>query len=632
LRIRTVSLPAWLTVALMVLAGLILHATSLTAPFFADDYLFLDQVRLQSLPDAMGSADPLGNFFRPVSRQLHFWVFSRLGNESPLTFHLVNLALFSLAVALLFFIVRRLAGSLAAATAAGILALSYAADIPIRWASGSQDLWALATALAALLLYLHGRGWWAGLCLLLALLSKETVVFTPLIAVLLGRSGFGSWRVALRQSLPLWIAGAIWLALWFVTMATRAPATETLNANPLGILAAASQLLRVLLGLEWRTAEFGRQLMVLPPLLALLPVVLAVFLIRVSSQGEKPALLPALAGWSLLAALPIAVVAATWSAYYYLFALAGLAALVGWAVHRQPRWVAAVVLVIAGWSAQAARQVDEFASGPGYWTAQSHVNLRYYERATTQVATYLGDLKRQQPRVPATSTFFFSNIPGFIAWQSGDGPLVRWAYRDTSLRSYYLADITAEKARRGPRYFFMGHRDRLVEWQETRDELMAVATGMTLAGREEQAREVLDLILDEAPRDTLVHYRLAWLEWAAGDSTRAAERLDGLGLYGLDPAAHYALALFHHADGGDDAGTGVFEALAARALAPESAEVWGLWARYQWQADRVVPAVRSIEHYLELGGDASDPEIQEIMAEGEHYRPGSKAIQRGLRE
>jgi hypothetical protein len=395
--------------------------------------------------------------------------------------------------------------------------------------------------------------------------------------------------------------------------------------------------------------------------------VLAVFLIRVSSQGEKPALLPALAGWSLLAALPVAAVAATWSAYYYLFALAGLAALVGWAVHRKPRWIAAVVLVIAGWSAQAARQVDEFASGPGYWTAQSHVNLRYYERATTQVATYLGDLKRQQPRVPATSTFFFSNIPGFIAWQSGDGPLVRWAYRDTSLRSYYLADITAEKARRGPRYFFMGHRDRLVEWQETPGELLAVATGMTLAGREEQAHEVLTLVLDGAPRDTLAHYRLAWLEWAAGDSTRAVERFsrigmrldrgpmpgvrraralwaagereaakfavgDDLGLHVLDASAHFTLALFLHADGGSEAGIGVFEALAARALEPESAEVWGLWARYQWQAGRVIPAVRSVERYLELGGDAGDPEVQEILAEAAHYRPGSEAIQRGLRE
>jgi hypothetical protein len=459
----------------------------------------------------------------------------------------------------------------------------------------------------------------------------------------------------------------LWFGLWLATAATRAAATESLEMNPAGVVAAVSQLLRVLVGLEWRTGEFGRQWVVLPPVLAITPVVIAVLLSRRSSAGDTKGLLPALAGWVLLASLPVAAVASIWSAYYYLFALAGLALVMGWVVQRQPRWVAAVVVVALGWVSHGARQVDEFASGPGYWTAQSHVNFRYHERATSLVASYLDDLTRQQPRVPENSTFFFSNIPGFVAWQAGDGPLVRWAYRDTSLRSYYLASITTERARRGPRFFFLGNQNRLVQWQESPAEFLNVATGMTLAGREEQAREMLELVLDEAPRDTLAHYRLAWLEWSLGDSAGAIERLTGIGMHPsrgptpelvmarehwqagrgeeaktavdaglprhvLDSSLHYTLAYYLHAEGGESAGVGVFEALAARVLDPTSADIWKLWARYQWQAERVVPAVRSVQRYLELGGDAADPEVGEILAEGRHYEPGSEAIQRGLRE
>ena len=42
------------------LGALALHAYSLRAPFFADDYLFLDQVRDRSLPAALTSPDPIG--------------------------------------------------------------------------------------------------------------------------------------------------------------------------------------------------------------------------------------------------------------------------------------------------------------------------------------------------------------------------------------------------------------------------------------------------------------------------------------------------------------------------------------------------------------------------------------------
>lgn len=99
-----------LALALLLTSSVLLHWPTLRAGLFADDFLFLDQVRrTPSLWALLVSPDPLGNFFRPVSRQLYFWCISTIGAESPTTFHAVNLLLFLLIAICLFAIVRRLA-------------------------------------------------------------------------------------------------------------------------------------------------------------------------------------------------------------------------------------------------------------------------------------------------------------------------------------------------------------------------------------------------------------------------------------------------------------------------------------------------------------------------------------------
>ena len=54
--------------ALVLVAGAWLQISALRLPFFADDYLFLDQIRGRSLWAALTSPDPLRNFWRPVGR------------------------------------------------------------------------------------------------------------------------------------------------------------------------------------------------------------------------------------------------------------------------------------------------------------------------------------------------------------------------------------------------------------------------------------------------------------------------------------------------------------------------------------------------------------------------------------
>src|SRR5262245_46066822 len=124
---------AWTLLAL--LAGVVaLRAGDLAAPFFADDYLFLEQVRGRSLIGALFSTDPLGNFMRPVGRQLYFWLVSRAGAESAGLFHAINLALLAALAFLVYRIGRRFAGVGTGVFAASFVGMHYAADVPTLWA------------------------------------------------------------------------------------------------------------------------------------------------------------------------------------------------------------------------------------------------------------------------------------------------------------------------------------------------------------------------------------------------------------------------------------------------------------------------------------------------------------------
>src|SRR6185503_15758159 len=140
---KPIVIPPGAALALILLGATMLHWTALRLPFFADDFLFLQQVRGRSPLNALALPDAIGNFFRPVGRQLYFWILGTLSGESPFAFHLANLVLFLGLIALLFVIVRRMAGTVGAVVASSFVALHYAADVPLRWVSGSQDLLAV---------------------------------------------------------------------------------------------------------------------------------------------------------------------------------------------------------------------------------------------------------------------------------------------------------------------------------------------------------------------------------------------------------------------------------------------------------------------------------------------------------
>lgn len=637
-------------------------------PFFADDYLFLEQVRGRSLLGALTAPDPIANFFRPVGRQLYFWLLAQASGESPRVFHIANLALFLGIVAALFTIVRRVAGPVAGTIAAAFVALHYAADVPLRWVAGSQDLLAVLGALGAIGLHLAGRRMWAAAALLLALLSKETVVLTPLIAAAVARRKGEPWRAALIRAWPLGVAVALWAGAWLVTAPRRSGLGASLGLDLSGPVAVVVHLLHVIAGIEWRGA-FDAVARAVPPLVPAMIVVLALIGTREGTDERREGAAPLVAGgvWALAAIAPLVAVASVWSAYYYLFALCGVALLLGALVAQAPRWAAVAVVVALAAGSQSGRDSLEFASGRGAWTFQSHVNRRYVERATDTITRFLDDMKRARPMVPHRSTIFFANIPGFMGWQSADGPVVRWAYRDTSLRSYYLSDFTLARMRRGPAFFFWGRGDSLIEQSNVSGELRQMALGVLLNSRDDTAREVLEWLGEQEPAARDVSYFRAWVEWTLGDSTTALALLRnaGAGLdrngtddlmsavrllaagdstaaeallnraverHALDARLHGMLAdLALRRDPTNKPAR--LEALAARALVPQDASVWLRWGLIQAFDSRHQQAMRSLERALALPG--LDPvkasQVRDLLARLREMVPGGALVQQELR-
>ncbi len=615
---------------------------ALRLPFFADDFLFLDAVRGRAWLAALLAPDPIGNFHRPVSRQLYFWLVARAGGESPAVFHAVNLGLWLAVLALSYSVARRLAGARAALIAAGLLAMHYAADVPVRWASGSQDLLAVAGALAAIRLHIAGRRALAGAALLLAALSKEVVLLAPVVAVIAEARPGESWSRAARRGWPLGIAVGAWGLLAFVAARARGGPGDALAITPGGALAALAHLAQVSVGLEWRTGGFTRLAGARPPVVPLAIVLAALAWVapaRGASRGGPRAARAIAVGlvWALAGTLPIAPVAAIWSAYYYLFALCGVALALGaWLAPRPPALALAVVAIVASGSARSSA-LDQFAPVRDAWSARSHINRFYIARASSTVQRYLRQLRAARPVVPPRSTLFFAGLAGNVGFQTGDGPVVRWSYRDTSLRSYFATDFDAEKATRGPLFFFEVRDDSLSESEADGDVFYRLASGSLVSDRPASARAALLYQIGKTPEDPLAQYWLAWIDLDGGDRASAIEALrragvtpapgpapelaralaalrarDTVGALGvarlaitahaLDPGAHALLSDLYLVTAPSEA-PALVEAYAARALAPEWPGAWRRWGMVQLQHERYLEAVASFEHYFSISGD-----------------------------
>lgn len=188
--------------ALLFLVAVLVYGNTLSNGFTYDDFIYIRNPSVQA-DSLTGLLEPtkFNNVFRPIT----FATFAldwRLNGPHPFGYHVVNLLLHAAVTILLYLLVRRLLESASyASTVAFVTALLFAVH-PIHTEvvasiTGRSELLAAGFLLLAWLLHLEDRLIPAILCLLLAMMSKESAVVFPALAVV-GDLARGKLKPAVR--------------------------------------------------------------------------------------------------------------------------------------------------------------------------------------------------------------------------------------------------------------------------------------------------------------------------------------------------------------------------------------------------------------------------------------------------
>ena len=442
------------------------YADTLRLPFVGDDYFYLDEIRDASFTSLWTPANLVSGYFRPWSREFHFWALERVFGLEGGLFHVANLALW-LAIATLYFtFVRRLTGARTAAIAtAGVAGLA-AWGVLLVWASGSQDLWMLLFALV----YLHAcashRGTWAAAPLALALLSKESAAVLPFVAlafhVLWERE---SPSTALRRTWPSFLVLAAWALvhpslgghLWQATGTHFNP-----GPHPPLCWADSARLLAIVNLDRPFDPQGGWGLALL--LGGATALILAGFATWGAAAREPGALLGGTARrrdpgrlvffgatWLILGWLPMFMPSLGWHAYYGLLGALGAWLAVAAALASRPRLAVALVGAVA---LLRPAHVRTFMDDWGTEACQ--------RSSAAQVRTLRAELMRLHPSIPRHSRIYLANLPGGIGLITGpgDSPTLRTWYADPTLAAGFFTEYHPRPAGKDGRdYFFAADSD-----------------------------------------------------------------------------------------------------------------------------------------------------------------------------
>jgi hypothetical protein len=196
------------------LVALVLLIPVLGYGYLWDDFLFLAAARSFGLGSLLPHpADPLGAFWRPLSREVYFAFLHGIGPGGPIVGHALNAAILILDIVLFTRLAIRMIGVCGGVVAGTLLASLAPIPFLAGWVSGIQDLMAMLFVLLALLLRAsasHRGAFAASVC---ALLSKEAAaVFLPLIACLPWIQGVAQ-KPSFRDVLLYGGLGLAWAAL-----------------------------------------------------------------------------------------------------------------------------------------------------------------------------------------------------------------------------------------------------------------------------------------------------------------------------------------------------------------------------------------------------------------------------------
>ncbi len=619
-----------LGLACLVLLGLFRYGWAVGISFINDDFLFLERARTATFAENWNADDAIGNVYRPLTRNVYFWLGLRLGGRDPGPYHVVNLVVLAAGLVLMALTARRLLTAAfgldeARASSAGLLAallftLHPAAGTPAAWVCGVQDLLAVDLALAAILAHLAGRRALSVLAFTAALLSKETAAF---LFILLALWDWVVERAPLRRALLRQAPAAAIFAAWLVlnpwlpwnelgrTVHSRVPGEASLlgrfDLETIFVTLRSLALIEPAVAFSWPhdpLATAGQALAVA----ALLAIAFKLLL----GSGVSPARRvqpgkpiepaarrqPGARGvlgfflfailWSLSAILPLVTVISHFAYYAYYPALGlallavGLTIVVGM---RPAGRVPAAALAAAVAAALAAG--DGRVHPAGLWDAH---NIR---RASAHLWNFRADLLKLHPALPESTRAYFWNIPYWIGFQLADGPALRVWYGNPSLSGHFLSTYTPDQQR--PTLFF-GHDDamHLVEIVRGRPDpqlttpppIYAAAhtdLGSTLAGAGETEAAIIEWqkVLEVDP-----------------DFAAAAANL-GMTLSRLGRAAEAAEVLAQ-----------------AVVLEPEAADVRLDLGRAYLELGRYAEALTALEAYLALAPDAPErARIEHVIGE-----------------
>ena len=533
----------WVVLAVLAAWLVLRQAGALRAPFFSDDYIFLDRVQRSTFVSLWSVQKLPFSFYRPWSRELHYWTLLHAFGTSVLPFHLLSFALWLGAMGAYAALVARCAGWATATVAVGGVAALAPWGVLLSWVPGAQDLWMLLCSQLALLAFARRHTGRALVAFAFALLSKETACVVPIVAV-----GW-AWVIdrdpplrAVRRALPFLAVVALWAAV-HPTLAGRFWWHGALSSFPAVHPPAWPVVYRSLLTILnldlWPHPEPGwaRVLLEAAPGALLLAVLVAWGMRRRGPRARRdsaPGPSPGRAAflgvlWTTLC-LPVLLVPPTWQAYYVMFAaLGGWLALAAALSRYRPLAVAAIAVFAVLGLARAETPSREWGSE---WFQR--VGMAFMH----QTESYL---RRRLPAVPPHTRFYFTSVPRGTVFITGpgDAPALRVWYRDPTVTGDFWSDFRAREAGQpaGPDYFF--RFDSLAGWTEVtrgaEDVPAAMAgnpawaedherLGLTLArgGQMAAALEEYAKLQAAFPDSSVYAYDLGVCHSALGDSARAA--------------------------------------------------------------------------------------------------------------
>ena len=454
---------AWV-LALLAAFLFVSYWQALSLVFISDDYAILDKTQHASFTQLWAPERLLFNWYRPVSRELHYWALQHAFGVHELPFHLASFALWLAGMTLFFTFARRLAGARAGALATAAVATLASWAGPLFWVAGVQELWFFLFALLFLHAYSRRMGGASAVLLALALLSKEPAgVLAPLAFLWAWRVDRESPGRALARVAPLLAITAAWAVLHPRLIGRLwGPYTQSIETEtrpPLPVIALKAVLALVSLD-EMPAPESGlRQALLrgLPGAIALAGIVaLGLWADRQAQPrgarrvAEDPGrttssgIITFAIGWGILGSIAVLMPSINWHAYYGLFGAFGVWLAIMYGLRHRPAFAVAIITVLT-----VLRPLR--ADTPSWdWASEA-----YQRRAGYFLRTLRDDLLRKHPDVPAHSRFYFAQVPRNIGWVAGDGPALRVWYRDSTLTGGYYSYYRPRRPDQapGPDYF-----------------------------------------------------------------------------------------------------------------------------------------------------------------------------------